>query len=311
MLQKYKDKIQNSPLFQQLVKRTKSQSIIGLRGVPIFYVATYFRDSLANGTLGTRAGSLAFNFFLAVFPALLFLFALIPFIPIEDFLGTLLLQIEQALPDSIKASVMESIRDLTDNEREGFLLFNILLTLYFASNGIVDLMTQFNNTYLFQEKQVWWKQRITAIILLLILTVLVFTAIILISFTGIAVEFAQEKGMLGEKFNWPLVNVSRWIIVFALFYFAISFLYYLGPAKRKAWQFFSAGSSTATILIILSSIAFSYYISNFNNYNAIYGSIGSVMIIMLYFQLNSYILLLGFELNASIRKGKLGDYQDK
>ena len=96
-----------------------------------------------------------------------------------------------------------------------------------------------------------------------------------------------------------------------LFYVAISSLYYFGPAKRKHWKFFSAGSTTATILVILASLGFSYYVNHFSNYNAIYGSIGTIIIIMLYFQLNSFVLLLGFELNASIRRGRFDMKESK
>jgi membrane protein len=110
--------------------------------------------------------------------------------------------------------------------------------------------------------------------------------------------------LINQSVNWFFVNAGRWIIVVLLFYIAISSLYYFGPAKRRKWKFFSAGSTTATILIILSSLGFSYYINHFSQYNAIYGSIGTVIIVMLYFQLNSFILLLGFELNASIRMGR-------
>jgi len=143
--------------------------------------------------------------------------------------------------------------------------------------------------------------------LVIILTVLILTAVILTSFTHLFMEYAIDQGYINDATNWILINTSRWIIVFALFYFAISFLYYFGPAKRKSWNFFSAGSSVATLMIILSSVAFSIYVTHFSRYNAIYGSIGTIVIIMLYFQLNSFILLLGFELNASIRKGKIND----
>lgn len=165
-------------------------------------------------------------------------------------------------------------------------------------------MTQFNNTNLFQEKRVWWKKRLIAMFLVLILTVILFSGVILISFTKEILAYFFSDSWMGDSVNWIYINFIRWIIVVALFYFAISFLYYFGPAKRKNWKFFSAGSSTATVLIILSSLGFSYYVNHFSQYNAIYGSIGTIIIVMLFFQLNSFVLLLGFELNASIRKGR-------
>lgn len=303
MLKSIEEKIKNSLLVKKVLRVTKERSLPGFGSVPIYYVAYYFKDTISKGALGTKAASLAFNFFLAVFPAILFLFSLIPYVFSDDVLITLLEQLNTILPKAINEEVMETLSFFT-KKQEGVLLLNIMLAMYFSSNGIVNLMTQFNSTYLFQEKRVWWKQRLIAIGLVIILTVLLLTAVILTSFTNIFFSYAIEKGLINGSTNWVLINISRWVIVFALFYFAISFLYYFGPAKRKSWTFFSAGSSVATLLIILSSLGFSLYITHFSRYNAIYGSIGTIIVIMLYFQLSSFILLLGFELNASIRKGK-------
>ena len=303
MIEKYLDKIKNSKFVSCVVSFSKMRSLPGFDKVPIYYVAKFFIDAVSRGTLGTRSASLAFNFFLAIFPGILFLFSLIPFIPIHGFFDTLLLNLEGVLPKSIKEPVLQTLHDLIDNEREGFLIFNIVLALYFASNGLDNLMTQFNNTNLFQEKRDWWKKRLIAIVLVLLLSILTVSAVVLISFTKQIMGLLIDMELISQSVNWFFVNAGRWIIVVLLFYIAISSLYYFGPAKRKKWKFFSAGSTTATILVILSSLGFSYYITHFSQYNAIYGSIGTVIIVMLYFQLNSFILLLGFELNASIRMG--------
>ena len=283
----------------------KSKTLPGFSGVPLYDVAKYFKKAVFEGTLATRSASLAFNFFLAIFPGLLFLLSLIPYVPFEGFYEKLLVNINEVVPNIVKAPVLNTLDDLVNHEREGVLIFNILLALYFASNGVVNLMTQFNNTNLFQEKRVWWKKRLVAIFLVLILTLLVFSAVILMTFTKDFLTYFFSEGLFSHSFKWVYLNVGRWIIVVLLFYIAISSLYYFGPAKRKSWKFFSAGSSTSTILMILSSLGFSYYITHFSQYNAIYGSIGTVIIVMLYFQLNSFILLVGFELNASIRMGEV------
>ncbi len=304
MLKEWQNKIVESNRVKETVQWLKEKSLPGFDGVPIFEVGKYFKKAVFDGTLGTRSASLAFNFFLAVFPGLLFLVSLIPFVPLDGFYEKLLLNLNDVLPSAIKEPVLGTLNDLVSNERQGLLVLNILLALYFASNGVDNLMTQFNNTNLFQEKRVWWKKRLIAIFLVLILTVILFSGLILISFTKEILAYFFSDGWMGDSVNWIYVNFGRWIIVVALFYFAISFLYYFGPAKRKNWKFFSAGSSTATVMIILSSLGFSYYVNHFSQYNAIYGSIGTIIIVMLFFQLNSFVLLLGFELNASIRKGR-------
>lgn len=305
MANKFLEKIKESRAVNNFVNWLKSHSFPGSGGVAIFDVGKFFKQAVFDGTLSTRSASLAFNFFLAIFPFILFLLSLIPYIPVEGVLEKLVENMNEVLPAGIKEPVIKTVVDLVDHEREGVLIFNILLTMYFASNGIVDLMTQFNNTNLFQERRVWWKKRIVALFLVLILTLLTLSAVILVTFTRDLVAVFFSDGWLGDSFNWIYINFGRWLIVVALFYLAISCLYYFGPAKRRNWKFFSVGSMVATTLVVLTSLGFSYYVNHFSRYNAIYGSIGTVIIVMLYFQLNSFVLLTGFELNASIRKGKL------
>lgn len=295
--------LRDHPKIKNLVSNLQKRSIPGFANVPIYDVGKYFYSALTKGTISTRSASLAYNFFLAIFPGLLFLLSLIPFVPFDDFYQNLIINLNDILPSAIKEPALETLSDLVSNEREGLLIFNIILALYFASNGVVNLMTQFNNTSLFQEKRVWWKKRLMAIFLVIVLTLLLLSAVILVTFTQDLIRYFFSDGWLGDSAHWVYVNLIRWLIVIALFYLAISFLYYFGPAKRKNWKFFSAGSSLATILIILSSLGFSYYVNHFSTYNAVYGSIGTIIIVMLYLQLNSFILLLGFELNASIRAG--------
>ena len=305
MDEKWYEKINKLLKLEELKEYLDSKSFPGFSGVSIYRVAQNFKLAVFQGDIATRSGSLAFNFFLAIFPGILFLLSLMPFVPLEGFFDNLISNLKDILPSGVKEPVLLTIKDLIEHEREGVLVFNILLTLYFASNGVVNLMTQFNNTNLFKEKRVWWKKRLVAIFLVLILTLLIFTSIILITSTKQLMSYFFTSDWDRNSLYWGAVNLGRWFVVTVLFYVAISCVYYLGPAKRRNWKFFSIGSILATVMIILSSLGFSYYVNHFSNYNAIYGSIGSIIIVMLYFQLNSFILLLGFELNASIRKGRL------
>lgn len=290
---------------QTFVGLTKKISIPGFDKVPIYYVLYFFSQALFKGALTTRAASVSFSFFIAIFPGIIFLFTLIPIIPIPGFQETLLQQITGALPTGVKEITYSTIVDLINTPREGLLSFNFVLALFFATNGIFSLIEEFNNTALFSEKRNYFTQRLVALFLVIILTILVITAIALVMFSGFAVDYALEMGLVGEGLGVFMVYVAKWLTVFLLYYFAISFLYYLGPAKRKTWQFFSPGSSLATLLVILTSVAFSYYVSNLNQYNKIYGSIGTILIVMLWININSYLLLIGFELNASIKKARL------
>ena len=311
MSKNYFEYLKESKKFNAIVSKLKETSFFGFEGVSIYDVGKYYKKAVWEGTLSTRSASLAFNFFLAIFPTILFLLSLIPYIPLEGLYDKLIQNIIEVFPQGVNEPIINTIKDLVDHEREGFLVFNILLALYFSSNGVVNMMTQFNNTNLFQEKRVWWKKRLVAIFLVLFLTTLVLTAVLLVTFTKDVIIYFFAEYLTLDLLNWTYINIVRWIIIVVLFYVAISSLYYFGPAKRKHWKFFSAGSTTATILVILASLGFSYYVNHFSNYNAIYGSIGTIIIIMLYFQLNSFVLLLGFELNASIRRGRFDMKESK
>jgi membrane protein len=305
MKKSLKDKFFEITFVAYLIHITKKYSIFGFDKVPIFYVLKFFVQALVKGSLANRAASVSFSFFIAIFPGIIFLFTLIPLIPIDGFQDTLLNQITGALPHGVKEITHETIVDLINTPREGWLSFNFVLALFFATNGVFSLTDEFNNTSLFTEKRSYLKQRLVALVLVIILTVLIISAIALVMFSGVVVEYALKYEIVGEGLGVFMLYVAKWLTVFLLYYFAISFLYYLGPAKRKTWQFFSVGSSLATLMVILTSVAFSYYVSNLNQYNKIYGSIGTILIVMLWININSFLLLIGFELNASIKKARL------
>ena len=214
-------------------------------------------------------------------------------------------QLDAALPAGVKEITHETIVDLISTPREGLLSFNFLLALFFATNGIFSLTDEFNNTALFSEKRNYFKQRLVALILFFILTVLLLTAITLVIFSSEVIEFILRNDLIVKEYEVYLAYAVNGITVFLLYYFAISFLYYLGPAKRKSWQFFSPGSSLATIMLVLTSFAFSYYVNNLNQYNKIYGSIGTILIVMLWININAFVLIIGFELNASVKKARM------
>ena len=233
------------------------------------------------------------------------MFTLIPVIPVEGFQETLLTQLDEVLPAGIKEVTHETIVDLISTKRVGLQSFNFFLALLFATNGIFSLTDEFNNTSLFNEKRNYLKQRLVAVGLLVILTTLLLSAITLVVFSEHFFEYLLANQFLSEGVDFYLVYAVDWITIFLLYYFAISFLYYLGPAKRKTWQFFSPGSSLATILMVITSVLFSYYVNNLNQYNKIYGSIGTILIVMLWININSFVLLIGFELNAAVKKARM------
>ena len=272
--------------------------------MPVYDVADFFFTGIQRGAIKTRAQSLAFSFFLALFPAIIFLFSLIPYIPVDNFQNQLLDLIKNLLPVNAYEATRVTIEDIIKHQRSGLLSIGFLFALYFTSNGFMALMKGFNSSYHISEKRSPSKRRMASVVLTFILSTLLILAIVLIIFGEFATKYLVDKQILRTKTQIWLLLIGKWTIVLALFLMAISFLYYYAPSSKKRWRFVSAGSTLATALTILTSILFAYYVNNFGQYNKLYGSIGTLVIIMLWIYFNSLILILGFELNASIDTAK-------
>jgi len=288
-----------------VVGLTKKVLLPPFEGLTLYEVITFFFESLRKGVILIRASSLAFNYMLAIFPAIIFLFTLLAYIPIDNFQEELLILLRDVLPRNAYETVRLTVEDLVSERRGSLLSFGFLVALFFSSNGVNSMINAFNTTYKTRSRSMLM-QRLVAAVLTIILSVLVITAIALIVFSELAMDFLIAKGILNVDFTYYLLVFGKWITIIALILCAISFLYYLGPAKDTRWRFITAGSTLATVLTLATSVGFSYFVNNFGHYNKVYGSIGTLMVIMLWLHFNSVILLVGFELNASIDKAKKG-----
>ncbi len=292
------------PFIPKIIERSKKVVLPGFDRMPIYDVAIFFFQGIQKGALTMRASAVAFNFFLAIFPAVIFLFTLIPYLPIENFREELFTRLGTLLPKEAFILAKSTIDDLVSTPRGGLLSFGFILALYFATNGINAMMGAFNQSTHIAKKRNFFLQQMISILLVLIQSFLIIIAIALLAFGQLTLDFLTEKRIIAGGLNIFLLTAGQWITIAALFYFAISFLYYFGPVIRGRWKFFSAGSSLATTLMLIVSLGFAFYVNNFGTYNKVYGSIGTLMVIMLWIQFNSIVLLIGFELNASIRNAK-------
>jgi membrane protein len=276
----------------------------GFNGMSLYDVIVFFIKGIQKGAITSRASSFSFNFFLAVFPAIIFFFTIIPYIPIAGFQDTLLELLRDFIPEKVYGAVEETLFDIIKRPHGGLLSVGFILAMYFSTNSINSLIESFNQTYHTIETRSAFKQRLVSILLVLILSVLVIVAIVLMIIGPIVLKFLVSKDIFHNDLTLRLIILGKWIIVVALFFFAFSFLYYLAPAKRNRFHFISAGSTLATLLTILTSVGFNYYANNFIRYNSLYGSIGTLMIVMLWIYFNAIIVLVGFELNASISRAR-------
>ncbi|MFN8153668.1 MAG: YihY/virulence factor BrkB family protein [Bacteroidia bacterium] len=287
-----------------LIDFSKRLRIPGFEGLPLYDVLAFFIQRLSASELQMRARSLAFSTFLAMFPAIIFIFTLIPYIPIQSFPDKLLALIGDFLPASTFEAVRETIEDIVLHQRGGLLSFGFFFALFISADGVMNLMTWFNKSYHGKEQRSAWKFRWMAIILTITIALLVFTAIGLIVTTEIIYYYLEEKQILVNFMQLILLTAGKWLILLMLCFSAISLLYYYGPSKHENLRFISAGSSLATLLIVLTSLGFNYFITNFGQYNKLYGSIGTLIIILIWLYINSFVILVGYELNVSIRKAR-------
>ena len=273
----------------------------GFDGIPMIDVVKFVVKGFRKGVLVTRASSIAFNLLMAVLPATIFLFTLIPFIPIPNFQQELIKLFESILPVNAYNLMENTIVDVITNKSGSLLLVMFFATIIFSTNGIHAIIHAFVVTSHSFKSRSWVNQRKVSVLLLLIGIFMIAIAGFMIIFGKMAVNRLVELEILEKSLVISALVLIKWIVVVLLLLLAISFLYYLAPAKRHDFRFFTPGSTLATLLFILTSLGFSAYVNNYGPYNKLYGWIGTLMVILLWLYLNSIALLIGFELNVSIK----------
>jgi membrane protein len=286
------------------VRKAKRISFIGFDGVPIYDVVVFFGRGLIRGSITTRASAVAFDFFVAIFPSIIFLFTLIPLIPVDNFQQQLLDMVEELLPITTFSLVESTLTEVVTQRSWGLLSFGFIAALFFAHNGVSSLIDAFNATHHTIETRGFVNQHIIAFLLTFLLPLLLTLGVMLVLFGQISLDFLVQKEILKLNFTYYMIVVIRWFVIICLFFFSISLLYYMAPAKRTKFRFISAGSITATAMILVTSLGFSFYVNNFGQYNKLYGSIGSLLALMIWIFFNAIGLIVGFEINASISSAK-------
>jgi membrane protein len=276
----------------------------GFDGIPIKNVIKFVIKGFRRGVLVTRASSIAFNLLMALLPATIFLSTLIPFIPIPNFHEELINLFESMLPRNAYNLMESTIVDIVTNKSGSLLIVMFIATVIFSTNGIHAVIHAFVVTSHSFKSRSWVDQRKVSVILLLTGLMMIALAGILIIFGKMSVNRLVELGILEKSFVISILLFLKWIVVILLLFLAISFLYYLAPARRQDFRFINPGSTIATILFIITSLGFSAYVNNFGQYNRLYGWIGTLIVILIWLYLNSIALLIGFELNVSIKDAR-------
>jgi membrane protein len=296
-----KERIENNPLVRGTIRVLREIKPPGFGGVSLYEVMRFFFVGLFEGFVTTRASAIAFSFFMAIFPFTLFLLTIIAYIPIDNFQEELLLLIQDVVPPNSYSAVESTIMDILSNRRGGLLSLGFILALFFANNGVNAIITGFYQSYHKVEFRNFFNQIGVSLGLTLTLSFLFILSIALIIFSEIGLSYLQNIDFI-SRFNSQLLGLAKWLIVLLLVFYSLSLLFYYGPAKQRQYHFVTPGGILATVLLIISSYVFSFYVSNFASYNKLYGSIGTLLIILVWIWINSLSLLIGFELNASIRQ---------
>jgi len=281
-----KIKIQNSSIVKSLIRYSRKLVIPGFDGMPLYDVAEFFLKGLSKGALSMRAAAFSYNFFLALFPAIIFFFTIIPYIPIEGFQDQLLVLMQSFIPKKVYFAVQETLFDIVKRPRGGLLSLGFIMAMYFSTNGIHSLIEAFNQTRHTIETRSWIRQRLISIVLVFILSLLVIIAIVLITLGPVALDFLEKHNMLKDTFSYYMLIAVKWIVSTALLFFAFSFLYYLAPAAESRFRFISPGSTLSTFLTVLASVGFNLYVNSISQYNTLYGSIGTLNIFIIWICFN-------------------------
>jgi len=289
-------------LVKRFISFAQSKQVPGYNGISWYKVIAFFIHWVDRRDLQLRATSLSFTFFLALFPSIIFIFTLIAYIPISNSHQSIMLFFEKLLPTSAYKAAQTTLVDILNNQHGGLLSLGFLTAMYFSTNGFVSLMNALNKYERQKETRSFWKKRIVAIILAIIVSVSLLIAVSLLTIGNFTIKYLDKLAYFPSKIT-PVLLVSLNIsIVALLILFFISMIFYLAPNHNKQWRFISLGAVFACVSILSTTLGFSGYINAFNTYNKVYGSIGVLIVIMLLIYINTYILLLGYELNVSIDK---------
>jgi len=298
------------PILNRVVEYLKIYSLPGFQGVSVYEVISFVYKETMRDDILTRANSVAFSIFLSLFPTFIFIFTLLPLLPFTvDYLEVLRTNTAEFFPTQAHDYLFNIIDEVAQIKRQGLLSIGFVLALVFSSSGMMDLMNGFDkfyhHAYAFKRRN-YFKKRLIALLLVLFHALILFLTLYLMVFGG---KMSSEIQMPLVQ-NW-LYDIVKWVTMFFLMYVAITTIYRFGPSLKKRISWISPGAILATLLTILISLMFSIFINNFGKYNEIYGSIGALIVFLIWLQINALIILIGFELNASIAVNKIANNQEK
>lgn len=303
MSEEIEKNLEKIPIVNLLVKFGKSIKIPGLQGMSLYDVLEMYVIGIVKGALTTRAGGVAFSFFMAIFPFSLFILTLIPYIPIDGFQDGLFSLIQEVVPPKTFNSVDTVLHDIINTQYGGLLSFGFLVSIFLMTNGVNAIFGGFEYSYHVTEYRNIFRAYLVSLAVSLLMSVFLIITVSLVIFYQIALARIDEQGWLDID-DLNLFYFGRGLLFLLMIFTIVSLLFRYGTKQGKNIKFFSPGAILTTVLMLFTFYLFGIYVLKFSQYNELYGSIGTLLILMLFVWLNSIILLLGFELNATIYRLK-------
>ncbi|MDZ7897317.1 MAG: YihY/virulence factor BrkB family protein [Arcicella sp.] len=298
--------LQNTKIYQN-VKTSLQKLLLQDSVATIYKVLRVLINKVIQFDIDVRAAAVAFNFTLAIFPSIIFMFSLIPYIPLKNLDDRIINLLSTVMPEGIFKEAKNTIVEIVSKPQGGVLSLGFIVALYASTSGVMALMRAFNTADRTVERRSFLKARLIAVMINFLLTFVLVFAILALIIGRLSVDFLFDQGILNRDITFYVIQFLSYIVIFFVFFITISIIYYFAPVSHKRWKFVNTGSITASILTILITNLFSYYLSNFASYNRLYGTIGTFIALMVWLYLIALILILGFEINASIEEANNHD----
>jgi len=296
----------NNTLVQRMIYRSKHIQLPGFKKLPLYDVIVFFIKQVRKVGLTERAAAISFNFLMAIPAGTIFLCTLIPYLPISKQVTDelLILVKDYTINENTYHLIKNFLDDFLKTERTGLLSLGFLLVIYYASNAMMVIMHSFDKSLIYSRRLRFIERRWMAIRLTLLVLIMLLVTVILLALQGPLLNWLLQLMHIRDNTIKIFILFLRWIIIIAMVYYSIAFIYKYAPAVHKRWRLSSVGTNFATILILLTSFLFSFWVNHFGNFNKVYGSIGTTLIIMVLIYINTIALLVGYELNVSIHSLK-------